>query len=135
MPQDEFDPTNERTIKLAVAVARATGNQHVRDPIVFLQGGPGASIVEDTALLAQTAFAHDLESRDLVVIDQRGTGLSQPNAGCPEVQDFGRATAPIALSDDAYQTGLFGAWATCLDPPARKPGRRSLDVHKRSECR
>jgi pimeloyl-ACP methyl ester carboxylesterase len=48
---------------------------------VYLAGGPGAPSIPGLDRLA-TAFAPALATRDLIVFDQRGTGLSSPQ-GCP----------------------------------------------------
>jgi len=54
LPEDGADPENGRTIKLAIALVHATGSARQADPIVFLTGGPGASIVDSAGLLAQS---------------------------------------------------------------------------------
>jgi pimeloyl-ACP methyl ester carboxylesterase len=125
LPEDSADPENGRTIKLAVAQVHATGSPWHSDPIVFLTGGPGASIVDSSALLAQVLFARDVESRDLIVIDQRGTGLSQPNLACPEVQAYGREASARVLSDRDYATGFLGALSTCVE---RLRGPEDVDL-------
>ncbi|HUQ83883.1 MAG TPA: alpha/beta fold hydrolase, partial [Gemmatimonadaceae bacterium] len=72
---------NGRTIQLRVVVFPATGRDRAPDPVFYIAGGPGSSIVEDAA-----AFASDpplvREHRDVVLVDQRGTGGSHP-INCP----------------------------------------------------
>ena len=55
------------------------------DPLVYLVGGPGSS----GSRLLQTSFDKYLRAfagdRDIIVIDQRGTGLSNPPLYCREV--------------------------------------------------
>jgi pimeloyl-ACP methyl ester carboxylesterase len=66
-----------RTIGLRVVVFRATGPNRAPDPIFFIAGGPGSSIVDDAESIALDSVglrAH----RDLVLVDQRGTGGSHP---------------------------------------------------------
>jgi pimeloyl-ACP methyl ester carboxylesterase len=64
------------TIALHVARRRAAGAPS-RDAVVALAGGPGQAALPLSGLLAQT-IAPALGARDLVVFDQRGTGLSDP---------------------------------------------------------
>lgn len=77
-----------REIDLAVMVLYS--NKDVPDdPIVYLEGGPGASALS-LAWYTPFPFAHLLEHRDLVLVDQRGTGYSTPSLTCslnPETAD------------------------------------------------
>jgi pimeloyl-ACP methyl ester carboxylesterase len=77
--EDRSQPAGRR-ISLHVAIQRSYGRRVEPDPVVYLDGGPGASPLLD-------GFWADpfLDERDLIVIDQRGSGLSQPSLDCPEV--------------------------------------------------
>jgi len=66
-----------RMITLNIVVLPATGSQREPDPLVYFAGGPGASATEDAPGIAQ-AFAKIRERRDLLFVDQRGTGKSHP---------------------------------------------------------
>lgn len=67
-----------KTIELRVArVAAKKSSEAVADPILFLAGGPGQAALEAYPLLA-AAFESINETRDVVLIDQRGTGESTP---------------------------------------------------------
>lgn len=66
-----------RKISLRIVVLPATGPNRAPDPIVYIAGGPGSSAVEDAPGLVEL-FGKLRESRDLVFIDQRGTGGSHP---------------------------------------------------------
>ena len=66
-----------RTIGLRVVVLPATGRDRAPDPIFFIAGGPGSSVVEDAGFIAATS-TRLRERRDLVLVDQRGTGGSHP---------------------------------------------------------
>lgn len=60
-------------IDLRFSVVSATGDDPEPDPLLFLAGGPGQSSVA-TAL---DAYSMVRTERDIVRLDQRGTGLSQ----------------------------------------------------------
>ncbi|MFN0139315.1 MAG: alpha/beta fold hydrolase, partial [Pyrinomonadaceae bacterium] len=65
-----------RQIPLKIVVFPATGKQRENDPVFFLSGGPGsAAASEDGPYVAQELKKVN-ESRDLVFVDQRGTGGS-----------------------------------------------------------
>ncbi len=66
-----------RKITLKVVVFPATGSEHEPDPFVYIPGGPGSSATEDAPGIAEE-FASIRARRDLVFIDQRGTGGSHP---------------------------------------------------------
>jgi pimeloyl-ACP methyl ester carboxylesterase len=64
-----------RRIGLKVIVLPATGSPRASDAITFLGGGPGDAVTEETAYIAQD-FAALRAHRDIVLVDQRGTGGS-----------------------------------------------------------
>jgi pimeloyl-ACP methyl ester carboxylesterase len=66
-----------RHIDLRVVVARATGSNRAPDPLVLLAGGPGQAGTE-MGPFATEAFSLVRETRDLVLVDARGTGASGP---------------------------------------------------------
>jgi pimeloyl-ACP methyl ester carboxylesterase len=75
-----------RTIRLAVAIFPSPRPHPAPDPFVFLQGGPGGRLISDfgpeiTKKNRTTDWPAD---RDVVLLDQRGTGLSQPSLACKE---------------------------------------------------
>ncbi|HEX2568705.1 MAG TPA: alpha/beta fold hydrolase [Polyangia bacterium] len=73
-----------RKIRLRVAVLEATGARTAQDPLFLLAGGPGQAATE-AFLPALPAFAALHQHRDLVLVDQRGTGESNALA-CPKVE-------------------------------------------------
>jgi pimeloyl-ACP methyl ester carboxylesterase len=78
VPENPRKP-NERTLELFVVVARATGAERSPDPFLLLAGGPGQAASE-MGPFASEAFGKVREARDLVLIDARGTGRSNPLA-------------------------------------------------------
>lgn len=66
-----------RKITLKVVVFPATGSAREADPFVYIAGGPGSSATEDASAIAP-AFAAIRARRDMVFIDQRGSGGSHP---------------------------------------------------------
>src|SRR5215208_3638481 len=66
-----------RMISLNILVLPATGDKREPDPLVYFAGGPGAAATKDASGIAG-AFAKIREHRDLLFVDQRGTGKSHP---------------------------------------------------------
>ena len=70
------DAKDSKTIRIHVAVIPALRKQPLPDPLFIISGGPGQA-ASDFYLSSAGAFERLRGDRDLVVIDQRGTGKSQ----------------------------------------------------------
>ena len=66
-----------RKIALRIVVLPATSDKREPDPFVYFAGGPGGSATEDARGIAR-AFPQIREHRDMLFVDQRGTGGSHP---------------------------------------------------------
>lgn len=78
------DPS--RTIRLAAAVFHSTSRNPAPDPVIFLQGGPGAAAIEFSEQAYPYIVEPFLSERDFIVFDQRGTGISEPALKCDELE-------------------------------------------------
>ncbi len=76
-----------RQIDLRIAVLPAISRTPAADPFVFITGGPGEAATQDYVLLSR-AFERIREKRDIVLVDQRGTGQSHPLV-CPSSETAG----------------------------------------------
>ena len=66
-----------RKISLKIIVFPATGSDKLADPFWYIPGGPGSAATEDAPYVANQ-FRKLRERRDIVFVDQRGTGESHP---------------------------------------------------------
>ncbi len=66
-----------RMIDLNIAIIRSKSIKKKPDAVIMLAGGPGQSAVESYPATAH-AFRGILKDRDVVLVDQRGTGHSNP---------------------------------------------------------
>ena len=110
-PGQQPAPARGHPDRLAHATTREA------DPVVFAQGGPGASGL-DFATVAP-ALADAFAGRDLILFDQRGAGHSVPFLHCDERD-------PVALAELTGQTGqadVAGRRGGRL-PGVRRPVRR-----------
>lgn len=109
VPEDPDRPEG-RHISVAFAVIPATGGPVLPDAIVPLHGGPGEDVIDDAAELAGR-FASLRDRRDLLLIDQRGTGrssalpcrLHDPADAAPNLQHF-LPPAAVAACERALST-------------------------------
>ena len=84
VPEDRANP-NGRQIELHIAVIPAIKRNPAPDALFLLAGGPGQSAIETfPAMLALMFSIH--EDRDIVLVDQRGTGKSNP-LRCLDLED------------------------------------------------
>ncbi len=74
--EDPSDPQS-RMISLQIAVVPAIARSPEPDPLFILAGGPGQAITEAFPAMYNTLFRIH-ETRDIVLVDQRGTGMSNP---------------------------------------------------------
>jgi len=83
----DYDDAAAGTLELYFTVIHSRASS-LADPLVYLVGGPGSSGTS----LAEVSFHKYLRAlslspaRDIVVIDHRGTGQSQPDMECLEVR-------------------------------------------------
>jgi pimeloyl-ACP methyl ester carboxylesterase len=79
---------SDATIELAIAILRTPAEDPAPDPVVYLTGGPGgAAVAEYAAWHPEPGWweiSPFLSTRDLILVDQRGTGYSQPSLDCLE---------------------------------------------------
>jgi pimeloyl-ACP methyl ester carboxylesterase len=97
VPEDR-SKANGRTIQLAVAVYESSSSAPQADPVVYLSGGPGSGALDELVAGAWRIFLPILEKRNLVVIDQRGTGHSVPKLSCTEFSSTSDALTSVDLT-------------------------------------
>ncbi len=79
------DPDGRR-ISLNIAVAPAAGATTKPDPVFFFAGGPGQAATE-TWVMIQPTLRQIRKDRDIVMIDQRGTGKSNKLTCTSELEE------------------------------------------------
>ena len=101
------------TIRLAVAVVKDHSDDHQPDPLLVLHGGPGGGIMQRAPSVAPLLQAF-LGSRDMILFDQRGVGLSEPALECPEWHQNYLDTLDEADIDLRARTS-YEAFMACRD--------------------
>jgi len=102
-----------RMIDLNIAIIRTKSTEKKNDPVIMLAGGPGQSAVDSYPGLSY-AFSGILKNRDVVLVDQRGTGLSNP-LKC----EFDIETQEKMLADKSLIPGEVRKCAEGLDADTR----------------
>lgn len=105
-----FEDPDGAQISLFVAVIRSLAPNPAADAVTVVNGGPGASSTELYADLAGV-FGGLLRDRDIVVIDQRGTGQSTP-LECPELE--AATSSSVDPSQEQMRDELQGFTKQCL---------------------
>lgn len=102
VPENPARPGGRR-IRLAFARIPAISRTKQPDPLFLLAGGPGMAATTFYAMTAPV-FARIHRDRDIVLVDQRGTGKSNP-LNCPEGDevDLGGSGSGSALADETRQ--------------------------------
>jgi len=100
-----------KKINLRVARVPAQGRKVEPDPLILFAGGPGQAATEAWLIVAP-AFRKLTENRDVLLIDQRGTGQSNP-LRCPQIA----MTEALLMDWD----DLADSSRTCLDQLAGDP--------------
>jgi pimeloyl-ACP methyl ester carboxylesterase len=100
VPENRTKP-NGRTIGLEVVVLPAFSRPARADAITYLAGGPGGAATDEAANLSQQWSVLHLY-RDILLVDQRGTGRSSPDGG--DVTQYGTRMAMDDL--DAVRAAL-----------------------------
>ena len=103
----------DRMINLNIAIIRSQSSKKKSDPVIMLAGGPGQAAIEAYPRAA-TAFKNILKHRDVVLVDQRGTGGSN-KISC----DFNQETRDRIEQDQSLIPDEFKKCVAKLDADTR----------------
>jgi hypothetical protein len=93
VPENPNRPAGRR-LKIGVAVIPATAGKSHPDPIVILMGGPGEDAISAAEIYVKQ-FTTLRQDRDILLVDQRGTGRS----GALNCALFSAQEAAVSLRD------------------------------------
>lgn len=110
VPQPDF-----KTIRLAVAIFKSTAAHPPADPIVYLDGGPGNSPLQSYVDNITQIFGNYINQRDFIMVDQRGTGYSQPVLTCSEYTQEQINQLPLNLTPQQSDQRINAAFEACHD--------------------
>ncbi len=79
-----WDADDSDEVLIPFAVFAAENDDADAAPMVYLTGGPGQGALEQVTEAYDLIYRPLAQDRDLVLFDQRGTGLAEPSLACPE---------------------------------------------------
>lgn len=143
VPRRHSQPDGPR-MRLKVVRLRATAGEGRAAPVVYLAGGPGGSGIDTARGPRWPVFDQVRREADVLLLDQRGAGLSEPPPECPhetrfdEAQPLQRDAALAELQATAAKCVVFwrqagidlGAYTTAESADDLDDLRRALGVPK-----
>jgi len=121
VPRD-YDNPPAGLFKLAIVIIRTLAEERQPDPVLFLQGGPGTPLTSRAAQVARNESQILAPDRDLILIDQRGVGRSEP-ALCPDLPALQLRLIAQNLEPDAFAQ----AWRNSYEDCRRELTRQGID--------
>lgn len=110
VPVRHADPDGP-TIRIPVAIRRATSATPRPDPLLLAQGGPGGDAFGIYSLLAPASSV--AAERDIVIFNQRGTAYAEPDLDCPEADEA--LPEMLAATNEAADEIYNQAIARCYE--------------------
>ncbi|MEP1096988.1 MAG: alpha/beta hydrolase [Cyclobacteriaceae bacterium] len=75
-----LDRSKKDGLKISLVFMKIEGSGKTSSPIFFLEGGPGSAAIKPNRYKLYKALS---AFGDVIVVDQRGTGRSEPDLSCP----------------------------------------------------
>jgi pimeloyl-ACP methyl ester carboxylesterase len=130
------DAANSRKIDLKLALVKSDAERADSNIVVFLAGGPGQSAIETYPQIAG-ALAPLRKHHHILLLDQRGTGDSNPLACKYEKAKDGAAAAPKLAADAVPADQVAAPESNDLEFDAQKfrdeTAKCLLEVRKRAD--
>jgi pimeloyl-ACP methyl ester carboxylesterase len=113
VPERHAEPDGKQ-IKIAYARFKSKSKTPA-EPVFYLSGGPGGSGIDEAILLYRNIVRPLIDTRDVVIFDQRGTGNSTPLLKCPEYlqAQIEAAVNRSRLTKDAQRKLTYDALEAC----------------------
>lgn len=109
VPEDRSNPGGRQ---IQVFVVRLRPNNPTDAPPVVYVGTDLGSSFDDYEL---SGMADHLDGPEVIGIEERGTGFSQPNLACPEVDAIAPRTLATSIGDPAARQAFIDAVKSCHD--------------------
>jgi pimeloyl-ACP methyl ester carboxylesterase len=120
VPRDYARPDGQ-SFALSVVVIESERKPELPEPVVYINGGPGEPITVYAAAQAKRPYAL---GRSLVLIDQRGTGASEPRI-CPAMD---RKLLDVSLLVEAEDGASTADARRAFDACRREALSRGIDL-------
>jgi pimeloyl-ACP methyl ester carboxylesterase len=107
VPEDRSNPSGR---KIRVFVVRIEPTSATNTPPVIFAGGHLGSPLDYIDL---SAVADHLDGPELIGLEPRGTGYSEPNLSCPEVDAIAPRTMSAPIGDQGLREAFLNAVRAC----------------------
>jgi pimeloyl-ACP methyl ester carboxylesterase len=101
------------TLRLAILILKARNETEQNPPLVILHGGPGGSAIKN--MVDYFTSSRILYDRDVILIDQRGSGYSEPRLDCPELIDYWYDDSEANEEEGSEENGEAQALEACKE--------------------
>lgn len=116
VPEDRQNPDSPM-IRLHIATFKSLNENPQPDPVVYVMsapgGGPGSNESSVLSQFAEVEFIMFLDQHDLIVMDQRGTGYSEPKLDCPAISRLNNDTLVEPQDPASVVEALSSTIETC----------------------
>ena len=116
--ENRLEPVSaDNTVVLPVVIIPVRTKTPAPDPLVMLSGGPGDGGIDAFLAggLSEYPLAQLAANRDVILLDQRGTGDAEPGLYCPEVYDaFHEVYGTTGSGVDGLEI-VHSAYAVCIN--------------------
>ncbi len=110
---EQADADDSPQLRLAYAVARASTATSRADPILVIFGGPGTGPIKRIQrLLTIEPYRTARQQRDLIFLDVRGTGFSEPKV-CTGIDEILKQTDILVDGSDVVNERLIAEAKAC----------------------
>lgn len=106
------DGRSERVVRVAVSVLRQRGLDPAPDPILLLPGPAWHGHLAATEAWLDSGLR---QRRDLILVDPRGTGFSEPSLDCPDIRQLQDELRAVELPPEEIARRFTAAGASCRD--------------------
>jgi pimeloyl-ACP methyl ester carboxylesterase len=117
VPRDYAHP-EAGTFALSAVIAKSAQQPALPDPVTYINGGPGEPLTVYAAYQARRPYA---ARRDLILVDQRGTGRSEPDL-CRDLNRrlLDESTAFFVDRTQDTEARLRAAYISCRDEAVKR---------------
>jgi pimeloyl-ACP methyl ester carboxylesterase len=99
-----------RALRLLVAIVPSQSALPAPDPVVYLSGGPGGVAIGEADSVVGAGLNRD---RDLVLMNQRGSDLTNPALTCPSIDAFARTLLRLRFYSGPTRRAHLAATRSC----------------------
>ena len=123
---------SQQSISIPVVVIKNKGLIRKREPIIYINGGPGYAVGIDSSYNIDYWVNNVDEyewNRDFILYDNRGTGLSYPQPQCKELRDINYKNLPKYVTEEEYYHELYEQAKICTQNVREEVNQFNFSTH------